>query len=139
MRTALIVDAGPLVAYFDRDSEHHTWVREQAARLPAGWLTCEAALAEAAFLFPRARVDPDRLFELLERGLLAIPFRVEEEVGALRQLLSKYRNLPMSLADACLVRLSELYEDCTVFTLDSHFTVYRRFGRRTIPLLFTPS
>jgi uncharacterized protein len=77
--------------------------------------------------------------ELIERGLLTTPFRIESEVAALRPLIVRYRNVPMSLTDACLVRLSELYENCIVFILDSDFTVYRRFGRRTIPVLLPPT
>ncbi len=135
MRTETIVDAGPLVAYFDRDSEHHDWMREQASRLDHGWLTSEAALAEAAHLLRRARVAPDHLLDLVEQRLLLVPFRFDEEVGALRRLLRRYRNVPMSLADASLVRLAELYEDSQVLTLDGHFRVYRRFERRPIPVL----
>jgi predicted nucleic acid-binding protein len=135
MSPALIVDAGPLVAYFDRDSEYHGWVRDQASNLEAGWVTCEPVLMEASYLLRRAAVEPDSLLELIERGVLTAPFRVESEVAALRPLLARYRNVPMSLADACLVRLSEIYENCVVFTLDSDFMVYRRFGRRTIPVL----
>jgi predicted nucleic acid-binding protein len=139
MSPTLIADTGPLVAYFDRDSEHHKWVRDQAANLESGWVTCEAVLTETSHLLRRAAVPPESILELIERGVLAAPFRVESEVAALRPLLVRYRNVPMSLADACLVRLSELYQNCIVFTLDSDFTVYRRFGRRTIPVLLPPT
>jgi uncharacterized protein len=139
MSQTLLADTGPLVAYFDRDSQHHEWVRDQAANLEAGWITCEAVLTESAHLLRRTRVSPDSLLELIERGILLAPFRIESEVAALRPLLARYRNVPMSLADACLVRLSELYENCVVFTLDSDFNVYRRFGRRTIPVLLPPA
>lgn len=135
MRSETIVDAGPLVAYFDRDSEYHDWMREQASRLAPGWLTSEAALAEAARLLRRARVAPEHLLDLVEQRLLLVPFRLDEEMSALRRLLRRYRNVPMSLADASLVRLSELYEDSQVLTLDGHFRVYRRFERRPIPVL----
>jgi uncharacterized protein len=139
MSPTLIVDTGPLVAYFDRDSEHYKWVRDQAANIEAGWVTCEAVLSETSYLLQRARVPPDSLMELIERGLLTTPFRIESEVAALRPLIVRYRNVPMSLTDACLVRLSELYENWIVFILDSDFTVYRRFGRRTIPVLLPPT
>jgi predicted nucleic acid-binding protein len=135
MKTVVIVDAGPLVAYFDRDSQHHDWVRGQASRLEPGWLTTEPALGEAAHLLRRARVLPDQLLDLVEQRLVQVPFRIEEEVGALRRLLRRYRAVPMSLADASLVRLSELYEDCQVLTLDKDFLIYRRFDRRPIPVL----
>ena len=82
-----------------------------------------------------ARVAPEQLLELVETKLLCVPFRLEVEVEALRRLLRRYRDRPMSLADATLARLSELHENCQVLTLDSDFMIYRRFDRRPIPVL----
>lgn len=138
MKPVIVVDAGPLVAYFDRDAVQHHWMREQAEQLPPGWLTSEAVLGEAAHLLRRARVAPVELLGLVEAQLLRVPFQLEEEVATLRRLLRRYRDRPMSLADATLVRLSELYESCQVLTLDSDFTIYRRFDRRPIPVLMPP-
>lgn len=138
MSSTIIVDAGPLVAYFDRDADQHQWMREQAARLPPGWLTSEAVLGETAHLLRRAGVAPEQLLALVAGELLRVPFHLEEEVETLRRLLRRYRDRPMSLADATLVRLSELYENCQVLTLDSDFTIYRRFDRRPIPVLMPP-
>jgi len=138
MRTEIIVDAGPLVAYFDRDAADHEWVCAQAARLEPGWLTSEAVLGEVAHLLRRARVDPDHLLDLMEKELIVVPFKIAEEIQPVRRLMRRYRDLPMSLADATLVRLAELYEACRVFTLDAHFGVYRRFERRPIPVLMPP-
>ncbi len=139
MRAFVIVDTGPLVAYFDRDSEHHDWVRLHASRLEPGWLTSEAVLGEAGHLLRRAGVGADELLELVENRLLVVPLQLEEEASALRRLLRRYRSVPMSLADATLVRLSEQYENCHVFTLDSDFVIYRRFDRRPIPVLMPDS
>jgi predicted nucleic acid-binding protein len=139
MTGTVIVDTGPLVAFFDRDEKHHQWIREQAKRLEPGLVTCEAVMAEAAYLLRRARVEPEALLSLIKRGLITLPFRLEEEVQAVTKLLRRYRNVPMSLADACLVRLSELYGDCAVLTLDSDFRIYRRHGRQVIPVLAPPN
>jgi hypothetical protein len=49
--------------------------------------------------------------------------------------MRKYRDLPATLADACLVRMSEVHVDSVVFTLDRYFRVYRRNGRQAIPLI----
>jgi predicted nucleic acid-binding protein len=68
-------------------------------------------------------------------GILRIPFRLEAEAEPLRLLRAKYRDLPMSLADACLVRLAELLDDHHVCTLDSDFTISRKHGRTAIPLI----
>lgn len=98
-------------------------------------LTCEPVLTEAAFLLKREGRDADPLFELLERGVIRVALDVQEQQTDLRALMNRYRNRPMSLADACLVRLSELEASGEVFTLDSDFRVYRRHGNKVIPIL----
>ncbi|MGA9210203.1 MAG: PIN domain-containing protein [Terriglobales bacterium] len=131
-----IVDTGPLVAFLDRAEQHHRWVVEQVEELDPPLLVCEPVLAEAMHLlarFPRAQ---DALFELLENGALSIAFRIEEHVPALLKLHQKYRDRPMSLADACIVRMAEIYERHVVLTLDSDFTVYRKHGRDPLALIY---
>ena len=96
---------------------------------------CEPVLTEAAFLLKREGHEADPLFELLERGVIRIALNLQEERADLRALMHRYRNRPMSLADACLVRLSELHTDAEVFTLDSDFRIYRRHGNKVIPVL----
>ena len=98
-------------------------------------LTCEPVLTEAAFLLKREGREADPLFELLERGVIRIALNLQEEGADLRALMHRYRNRPMSLADACLVRLSELHTNAEVFTLDSDFRIYRRHGNKVIPVL----
>jgi predicted nucleic acid-binding protein len=66
--------------------------------------------------------------------VIRIALAVEEEQADLRALMRRYRNRPMSLADACLVRLSEIHTTAEVFTLDSDFRIYRRHGNRVIPV-----
>lgn len=84
-------------------------------------LTCEPVLTEAAFLLKREGRDTDVLFALLERGIIRIGLAVERQQSDLRALMRRYRNRPMSLADACLVRLSEIHGTAEVFTLDGAF------------------
>jgi predicted nucleic acid-binding protein len=130
-----IVDTGPLVAFFDRSERHHRWVVERLEKLEAPLLVCEPVLAEATYLltnFPRAR---DALLALLENGALRVSFRIEEHVAALRKLVEKYRDMPMSLADACIVRMAEVHDRHAVLTLDSDFSIYRKHGRAPLPLL----
>ena len=98
-------------------------------------LTCEPVLTEAAFLLKREGREADALFALLERGVIRIALGLQNEQADLRALMNRYRNRPMSLADACLVRLSEIHRDGQVFTLDSDFRIYRRHGNKVIPLL----
>ena len=135
MKGVVLIDTGPLVTFLAAGSEHHVWVCEQWKRLHAPLLTCEPVLTEAAFLLKREGRETDPLFELLERGVLRVGLEIEDQLADLRTLMSRYRDRPMSLADACLVRLSELHRVSTVFTLDSDFRVYRRHGNKIIPVL----
>ncbi len=135
MSGTVLLDTGPLVSFLVRGAEHTAWVHEQWGRMPPPMLTCEAVLTEAAFLLKREGADPDALFELLQRQVIRVALRSDEEQAGLRALMSRYRDRPMSLADACLVRLSELHRDGTVFTLDSDFRIYRRHGNKVIPVL----
>ena len=101
--TAAIVDTGPLVAFFDRAEQYHRWVAQRLETLDAPLLVCEPVLAEATYLLARYPNAQDAILELVQNGALSVAFRVQEHVGALRALLQKYGELPMSLADACIV------------------------------------
>jgi predicted nucleic acid-binding protein len=129
-----LLDTGPLVSFLASGLRHHAWTVQQWKRLRPPLLTCEPVLTEAAFLLKREGRDTDPLFALLERGVIRIALAVEEEQADLRALMRRYRNRPMSLADACLVRLSEIHTAAEVLTLDSDFRVYRRHGNRVIPV-----
>jgi predicted nucleic acid-binding protein len=132
---AAIADTGPLVALLDRAERHHRWVIERVEELDPPLLVCEPVLAESMYLLARFSKAQDAIFRLLENGALNIAFRVEDHVPALRILHQKYRDRPMSLADACVVRMSEIYEQHAVFTLDSDFSIYRKHGRVPLTLI----
>jgi predicted nucleic acid-binding protein len=133
--TRIIIDTGPLVAYFNRRDKWHRWVADQMAALAPPLLTCEPVLTEACFLIQRAGGRPaDLLRKVGQRGL-EIGLGLEDDAVGIEALMVRYSDTPMSLADACLVRLSERFPDCKLFTLDSDFEHYRRNGRQLIPLL----
>ena len=131
-RANALLDSGPLVSFLASGLRHHSWVVDQWKRLRPPLLTCEAVLTEAAFLLKREGRDTDPLFALLERRIIRIALSVQEEHASLRAMMHRYRDKPMSLADACLVRLSETNPTAPVITLDADFRVYRRHGNRTI-------
>jgi uncharacterized protein len=131
-----IVDTGPLVAFFDRAERHHRWVAERVEELEAPLLVCEPVLAEAMYLLARYPRAQDALFELLQNGALKIAFQIDEHVETLRKLLQKYRDTPMSLADACIVCMAEIHERHAVLTLDSDFSVYRKHGRVPLEVIY---
>jgi predicted nucleic acid-binding protein len=131
----VIVDTGPIVAWLDADDQHHAWVRAQFARLRPPLLTCEAVLTEACFLMARGGGESSAVIQLVERGVLTVAQLFDSESASIGRMMRRYENVPMSLADACLVRLVELTSESTLFTLDSDFAIYRQKGRRLIPLL----
>jgi predicted nucleic acid-binding protein len=128
----IIVDTGPLVAFLVGRDDHHAWAVAQFQRLPAPFLTCEPVLTETFHLVSRLPDGPRRFFELVCSGLLVVEFEMMAEREALKKLVQKYADLPMSLADACLVRMAELHSRASVFTVDSDFAIYRQHGRRRI-------
>ena len=132
---AAIVDTGPLVAFFDRAERHHRWIAERFEELDAPLLICEPVLAEAMYLLARYPKTQDAVLELIQTGALSVAFRVDEHVGALRRLLQEYKDKPMSLADACIVRMAEVHDRHAVLTLDSDFLVYRKHGRAALTLI----
>lgn len=135
MKHQVILDTGPLVALLNRGDRHHQWVREQWARIAPPLFTCEAVLAEACFLVRHFPGGQAAVMELARRGILDLSFRLTEETEVIVRLLKKYQDVPMSLADGCLVRLAERHAGSVVFTLDSDFSIYRKNGRQMIPTL----
>src|SRR6266498_1900574 len=128
----LLCDTGPLAAFLNRNDQYHPWASEQLDRILQPLLTCQAVVSETIFLLQDAGLSADPIFEMIERGKLVVQFSPEEQWPDLRRLVRKYVNLPMSLADACLVRMSEVAGQCQVFTTDRHFRFYRRHGRHII-------
>jgi predicted nucleic acid-binding protein len=135
---AVIIDTGPLVAFLCRDDGHHGWVTAQLALVEPPLLTCESVLSEAAFLLRRVGRGADALLALVRRKLVRVPFQLEAELPAVDRLMARYANVPISLADACLVRMSETHAGSVVVTLDGDFRTYRRHGRNVIPLIAPP-
>lgn len=131
----IIVDTGPLVALLNARDEHHEWAKAAMDAVEPPLITCEAVLTEAAYLVRKLRGGPEAVLDLVTRQVLRVDFRVDNELLALRTLVSRYASVPMSLADACLVRMAELRPRAAVLTLDVDFQVYRRSGRLTIPLI----
>jgi uncharacterized protein len=129
----IIVDTGPLVGFLVGDDHHHAWAAERFRELPAPFLTCEPVLTETFHLVRRLGDGPARFFELLESGVLAVDLDLLGERARLRKLILKYADLPMSLADACLVRMAEIHPEALVLTVDGHFRIYRKNGRQPVP------
>jgi uncharacterized protein len=132
-----VLDTGPIVALLRRRDPHHGWAKETLSRIASSstppLATCEAVLVEACFLLRSFVGGEDAVLALVDH--LVLDFRLGAEIAAVRRLMEKYRSVPMSLADACLVRMTENEPDSVVLTLDRDFRVYRRNGRHVVPML----
>ena len=131
MAGSVLVDAGFLIALLSRRDSHHRWAATQARQFAPPWNTCEAALSEAFHLLgERGRPGLDAL---LRRAAVVPAFELAAELQRVLDLTQKYANVPMSLADACLVRMSEIVADPVLLTTDTDFRLYRRHSRHVVP------
>jgi len=127
-----LVDTGPLVAFFDEGERFHKWAVDQFRRIDGAAFTCEPVITEALFLLRRTPEAQRKLLAYFEDDVISLRFDLRDEIHAVRALWEHYRNVPMSLADACLVRMSELFKDYPLVTLDRDFRIYRRNRRQHI-------
>jgi predicted nucleic acid-binding protein len=134
----VLLDTGPLVALIVEKERRHDWSAQQFAGIAPPLLTCEAVLAEACHLAGRTAGGRQVVLQLCDRGVVSLAFDLRSHFPEVSALMSRYDDVPMSLADACLVRMSELIADSTVFTIDADFRLYRRHRRQQIPLLIPP-
>jgi predicted nucleic acid-binding protein len=133
VKRGVIVDTGPLVALLNRRDTHHPWASACLAEVEPPLLTCEAVLSETCYLVRTLPNGPSAVMELVRRGVLSLPFSIVEEADQIAGLLAKYASVPMSLADACIVRMAEQYPRSLVMTIDSDLSIYRKHRRLAIP------
>lgn len=136
MSPPVVLDAGPLVAILNRNDQFHVWATAQLSGIHEEIITCEAVIVEACFLLRHVSGAASQLMSLLEERVVTLEFELRRHLPHVSELMRKYADTPMSLADACLVRMTELHARTRVFTLDSDFKLYRRHGRQTIPLIY---
>jgi len=135
MTELIIIDTGPLVAYLNYSDKYHGWAKKRFQEIVGPLLTCQAVISEACFLTRHIPSGREIILEMIERNLIQTEFNLNLEAKALKALIHKYENVPMSLADACLVRMAELYEEAKILTLDKDFTIYRKNKREIIDCL----
>ena len=135
MKGRVIIDTGPLVALLNSNDHAHAWVMQQLRSIQPPMITCESVLAEATYLTRQTPGARAALIEMIGENFLTIGMAVADHHSAILAMVRRYSDIPMSLADACLVRLAELYPQSPVLTLDSDFSVYRKNGRQVIEVL----
>jgi uncharacterized protein len=130
-----IADTGLIVAFGNRTDRFHPWAVEIAGSMTEPLLTCEAVLAEAAFHLRSVSY----VLSLIEDRMLQISFEIPKHQKRLAELAERYGDRQPDLADLCLIRMSELFPQHTLITVDEEdFRIYRRNNRETIPLLCPP-
>ncbi len=128
----ILVDAGPLVALIHADDNHHQRCIEVLRSIEEPMASIWPAVTEAMYLLGFSADAQQALWEFIERSALYILPLDRDDVPRMRELMAKYRDLPMDFADAALVRVAERDKIRRIFTLDHRdFSVYRLEGRWT--------
>ena len=131
MAKTVLIDSGCIVAALHRRDQHHAWAREFRGLYRPVRNVRSGVIRK---FFPLG-TGPQALCTLLERKIISVGFSLQDEVTGILRLLRRYDDTPMSLADACLVRMAELIDDSVIFTTDSDFRTYRKHGRQIIPII----
>lgn len=136
---ALILDTGVLLAFVDTRQSAHKAATTAIKQHGPPFLTVESVLSELGFLLRRDRMSPALAVELVTDGGIEVVPVLERSAERIRELMRAYATVPMSLADACLVALSELRREAPIATFDSDFHIYRRFRHDPVPLAHLPT
>jgi predicted nucleic acid-binding protein len=135
MQKGIILDTGVLVAFLMPNDKFHQWAVASLTDIQYPVLTCEAVLTEVCFLLQRVYLGREKALQLVKQGYIKIPFCLSKEIETVEKLMPRYNSVPMSLADACLVRMTEIYTDASILTLDSDFRIYRKHRNQEISVI----
>ncbi|AFY31175.1 type II toxin-antitoxin system VapC family toxin [Calothrix sp. PCC 7507] len=135
MRKSIIIDTGVLVAFLIPSDKFHQWAVSSLTNIQYPVLTCEAVITEVCFLLQRVHGGREKALQLVKQGYIKIPFHLCDEIDFVEKLMQRYDSVPISLADACLVRMSEIYTESSVLTLDSDFRIYRQHRNQEISVI----
>ncbi len=135
MRKKVLLDTGPLVSYLKRQDQYHNWAKIEWKNIELPLLTCEAVISEACFLLKNTYKGQETVIALIRQGVIEVSFNLQDEAERIEELITRYQSVPMSLADGCLVRMSELIVGSCVLTLDSDFRFYRKNKNEMMDLI----
>jgi predicted nucleic acid-binding protein len=131
----VLLDTGVIVALLDRSEKFHHGCAEAVRSLQAPLVTCEAVIAESCYLLRNLPGAPEAVIENIAVGIFQVPFQLSREAHGTRQILRKYRDRKIDLADACLIRLADEFETSDILTLDKDFQIYRWSKNKPFHLL----
>jgi uncharacterized protein len=131
----VLLDTGVIVALLDRSERLHDACAEVVREIEAPLITCEAVIAESCYLLRNLAGTSEAIIENVAAGIFQIPFQLSREAAGVKQVLRKYRDRRIDLADACLIRLADEFGTADILTLDNDFAVYRWGRNRAFRML----
>ncbi|MBI4838052.1 MAG: PIN domain-containing protein [Nitrospirae bacterium] len=121
----IALDTGPIVALFDKEDDNHQICTKIFKEIHEPLITTGPVLTEAFYLLSFSCNVQDDLWEFIERGIVGISQLDRQLMRTCRELMRKYKDLPMDLADASVVAAADAENIFTIFTVDKDFKVYR--------------
>lgn len=134
MTGAVIVDTAAIVGFLSEADQWHEKAFSLFKLLPKPFYTCEPVITESCFLLRDSINGEKQILDLIANNVLSVDFSLASEVESIASLMQKYKSVPMSLADACLVRMTEML-NASIFTFDADFDIYRINGRQRISVV----
>ena len=131
----VLLDTGVIVALLDRSEEFHQACAKAVRGLEAPLITCEAVIAESCYLLRNLPGAPEAVIENVAAGIFQISFQLSPQAAGVKQVLRKYRDRGIDLADACLIRLADEFGTADILTLDKDFQIYRWGKNKSFRLL----
>lgn len=114
----IAVDTGPLVALFDKDDNYHQTCISILKEIHEPLITTWPVFTEVMYLLRFSIHEQELCFEFIESGGVDIYSGNIHQVQRIHQLMKQYHDLPMDLADASILVLTETKRITTIFTLD---------------------
>jgi predicted nucleic acid-binding protein len=124
MKPALL-DTGFIVALLDRSERFHKACARTVREVEAPLVTCEAVITESCYLLRNLSGAPEAVIENIAAGIFQVPFQLSRDTAGVKQVLRKYEDRKIDLADACLIRLADQFGTADILTLDQDFAIYR--------------
>jgi predicted nucleic acid-binding protein len=121
----VLLDTGFIVALLDRSENFHKTCAQAVRELVAPLVTCEAVITESCYLLRNLSGAPEAVIENITAGIFQVPFQLSRDAAGVKQILRKYKDRKIDLADACLIRLADQFGTADILTLDQDFAIYR--------------